>query len=62
VTTIERQHLLARAVIMRSDEQGYSVLLAQQIGESHTFLPGGHGREYWWLKLQHLTSAYRDWD
>lgn len=39
---IERQHLLARAVILRSEPTGIAVLLAQQIGENHTFLPGGH--------------------
>jgi len=37
-----RVHLLARVVIMRTANDGVSVLLAQQIGASHTFLPGGH--------------------
>jgi 8-oxo-dGTP diphosphatase len=42
VSTIEHQHLLARAVIVRSNGAGTSILLAQAIGTSHTFLPGGH--------------------
>lgn len=37
-----RVHLLARAVVLRATDHGVSVLLAQQIGASHTFLPGGH--------------------
>lgn len=39
---IERQHLLARGLILRTGPEGVEVLLAQQIGELHTFLPGGH--------------------
>jgi 8-oxo-dGTP diphosphatase len=37
-----RQHLLARALILRSDSTESAVLLTQATGESHTFLPGGH--------------------
>jgi 8-oxo-dGTP diphosphatase len=39
---IERQHLLARGLIVHVDHEEVSVLLAQQIGAAHTFLPGGH--------------------
>jgi 8-oxo-dGTP pyrophosphatase MutT (NUDIX family) len=39
---IERQHLLARAVVIRAAGEEVAVLLAQQIGAAHTFLPGGH--------------------
>lgn len=35
-------HLLARAVLLRMAPDGAEVLLAQQIGAQHTFLPGGH--------------------
>lgn len=35
-------HLLARAVLLRDTPDGVQVLLAQQIGARHTFLPGGH--------------------
>jgi 8-oxo-dGTP diphosphatase len=37
-----RLHLLARAVLLRQSAAGVSVLLTQEIGTSHTFLPGGH--------------------
>ena len=37
-----RLHLLARAVILRVGPEGTAVLLAQQVGASHSFLPGGH--------------------
>jgi 8-oxo-dGTP pyrophosphatase MutT (NUDIX family) len=39
---IERQQLLARALVVRIEDQEVAVLLAQQIGATHTFLPGGH--------------------
>ncbi len=35
-------HLLVRAVLLRMSPDGPEVLLAQQIGARHTFLPGGH--------------------
>jgi 8-oxo-dGTP diphosphatase len=39
----KHQHLLARALIIRDDQAtGPAVLLAQNVGKSHTFLPGGH--------------------
>jgi 8-oxo-dGTP diphosphatase len=37
-----RQHILARALILQEDQEGTAVLLAQEIGARHTFLPGGH--------------------
>jgi 8-oxo-dGTP pyrophosphatase MutT (NUDIX family) len=37
-----RTHLLARGVVLRDGARGPEVLLAQQIGARHTFLPGGH--------------------
>lgn len=39
----KHQHLLARALILRGDQAtGPAVLLAQNVGKTHTFLPGGH--------------------
>ena len=35
-------HLLARALIVRSQASGHDILLAHQLGAAHTFLPGGH--------------------
>ena len=37
-----RQHILARALVLQEQPAGTVVLLAQNIGKSHTFLPGGH--------------------
>src|SRR5688500_7379339 len=39
---IERVHLLARAVMLRHQQEGVDVLLARAAGASNTFLPGGH--------------------
>jgi len=38
----KRQHILARALILREYEGAHEVLLAQNVGKSHAFLPGGH--------------------
>jgi 8-oxo-dGTP diphosphatase len=41
--SIEGTHWLARAMVLKHDGEGtYAVLLAQEIGAGHTFLPGGH--------------------
>jgi 8-oxo-dGTP diphosphatase len=36
---MRRTHILARAVILGPQDQ---ILLAQAVGQSNTFLPGGH--------------------
>jgi 8-oxo-dGTP diphosphatase len=54
-----RVHLLARAVVLRASANGMSVLLAQQIGASHTFLPGGHiepGEGLPWTLIRELDE------
>jgi 8-oxo-dGTP diphosphatase len=38
----KHQHILARALILQEQPAGTAVLLAQNVGKSHTFLPGGH--------------------
>jgi 8-oxo-dGTP pyrophosphatase MutT (NUDIX family) len=38
----KRQHILARALILKVQPAGTVVLLAQNVGKRHTFLPGGH--------------------